>query len=159
MPKFSEAELKELLKGEATIDEAVSMTEQTPLQAEVERAQRKAAREALEVEFARQLDAAGISFERQYQIPAPRRERRYVYDFLTRFPARSNLVRVLVEVQGGVYQDTPTGHRSISGVTRDMDKAWWAQVNGYLILQLEPVEVKEGVGLTKLESLARAHKS
>lgn len=54
---------------------------------------------------------------------------------------------VLVEYQGGVYQGTATGHRSISGVTRDIEKLNEAVALDFIVIQVTPAMVTSGAAL------------
>mgnify|MGYP006935518360 CR=1 FL=1 len=76
---------------------------------------------ALEDEFALQLRAANIEFEREYRA-AP--GRKYRWDFL--------ISGLLVEIQGGTW--TKSGHTTGSGIERDLRKMNLATLHGYAVM-------------------------
>jgi len=43
---------------------------------------------------------------------------------------------VAVEIHGGIFQKSPSGHRSISGMVKDMEKINAAQLGGWIVIQL-----------------------
>lgn len=55
--------------------------------------------------------------------------------------------KVLVEYQGGVYQSQATGHRSVGGVTRDIEKLNEAVSLDYVVIQVTPAMVVSGAAL------------
>lgn len=63
--------------------------------------------------------------------------------------------KVAVEIDGGIYQKQATGHRSISGVEKDMEKSNAAQAAGWCVLRFHakdldkrPKQMIEEVALT-----------
>lgn len=87
----------------------------------------------LELIVANRLDRAGISYEREYKFhPAFR----YRADFFVAWPVQvADSPGILVEVEGGLYHHR-SGHRSVSGVLRDIRKANWAQEAGFLYIRV-----------------------
>jgi len=74
---------------------------------------------------------------RQYRFD---QDRKWVFDFA--FPHR----RVAVEIEGGIFQrkdGKPTGHRSITGIMRDMEKynhAGWA---GWRVIRFHVADLEK----------------
>jgi hypothetical protein len=105
----------------------------------------------LEDDLAFQLDACGIKYERQYKaIP----DRRFRYDFAIFWGWGG---RLLVEVQGGVYQYKPS-HTSASGIRRDCEKNNLAILHGYLVLHFTSDMVQSGEALKIIEQIIRRTK-
>lgn len=50
-------------------------------------------------------------------------------------------IKLGVEMQGGIYSREKSGHSSIPGMKRDMEKNNLAQVNGWLLIWIEPNNV------------------
>lgn len=99
---------------------------------------------SIEDKLARQLDALGIAYEREYRaVP----ERRFRWDFA--LPD----VRVLVEVQGGIWMRERTGHTSGRGVRRDCEKANLAALHGWRTLFFTPDMVESGEAIAVIEEL------
>ncbi|GIV86606.1 MAG: hypothetical protein KatS3mg054_0635 [Chloroflexus sp.] len=97
-------------------------------------------------EFAFQLSAYGIAYEREYRaVP----ERRFRWDFA--LPD----VRVLVEVQGGIWMRERTGHTSGRGVRRDCEKANLAALHGWRTLFFTPDMVRSGEAIAMIERIIR----
>lgn len=63
--------------------------------------------------------------------------------------------RVLVEYQGGVYQSQATGHRSVGGVTRDIEKLNEAVSLDYVVIQVTPAMVVSGAALRYIKIAVR----
>lgn len=96
----------------------------------------------LEDDFAFQLDAVGIAYQRQYKaIP----NRRFAYDFY--IPDK-----LLVEIQGGVYQYKPS-HTSAGGIRRDCEKMNLAVLEGFKVLHFTSDMVQSGEALRMVEEL------
>jgi hypothetical protein len=55
--------------------------------------------------------------------------------------------RVLIEYQGGLYQAQATGHRSTSGVVRDIEKLNEAVSLGFVVIQVTPAMVTSRAAL------------
>ena len=92
--------------------------------------------------FAFQLDASGISYEREYKaIP----DRRFRFDFY--IPPC-----LLCELQGGVYQYKPS-HASASGIRRDAEKANLATLHGYKLLTFTSDMVASGEALRMVQEV------
>lgn len=99
---------------------------------------------SLEDEFAFQLTASGIEFERQYKaIP----DRRFKFDFYIK-PV------LLCEIQGGVFQYQPS-HASAGGIRRDAEKSNLAQINGFIVLHFTSDMVKSGEALRMVEEVLK----
>lgn len=72
-------------------------------------------------------------------------ERKWRFDF-----AWPDLL-VAVEIDGGVFQSRATGHRSIGGLIRDMEKSNAAQIQGWCLLRFHANDLdKDPVGTIAL---------
>lgn len=97
----------------------------------------------LESDFYTQLQAAGL--------PLPIREyhaidgRKYRWDFA--WPDK----RLLVELQGGTWSRTRTGHSTGSGIRRDCEKHNLAVLNGWKCLSFTADMVQDGSALQATE--------
>jgi very-short-patch-repair endonuclease len=79
-----------------------------------------------------QLRQRGVVFEREFNaLPG----RRFRWDFA--LPER----RVLIEIQGGTYARTRTGHSTGAGLHRDYIKNNQAVINGWRVLYFDAVDI------------------
>jgi len=60
--------------------------------------------------------------------------------------------RVILEVEGGIYK-AKSGHRSYSGITRDIEKYNMATWLGWQVYRVTPVMVKNGDALNLIEKV------
>lgn len=96
--------------------------------------------------FSFQLTALGIKHEREYKaIPG----RKFLFDFFIPYGLSG---RLLVELQGGVYQYKPS-HASASGIRRDAEKANLATLYGYKLLTFTSDMVESGQALEMIEQV------
>ena len=71
--------------------------------------------------------------------------------------------RVIVERDGGLYRGgrrpgtALSGHSSIAGIRRDMDKSNVAQLAGYLYLRFEPRQLESGAALPIIRAALARH--
>lgn len=94
-------------------------------------------------EFAFQLSAVGIAYFREYKaIP----DRKFAFDFY--IPKR----KLLIELQGGVYQYNPS-HTSAGNIRRDCEKGNLAVLNGYAVLHFTTDMVESGEALQLVERI------
>ncbi len=92
----------------------------------------------LEDTFAFQLDAVGISYERQAKvIPG----RKFQWDFL--------VGKFLIEIQGGIWRKG--GHSTGVGITRDCEKANLAALHGFFTLFFTADMIYSGEALSVVE--------
>ena len=99
----------------------------------------------IEDQFAFQLKALGVEFEREYRaIPG----RRFRFDFFI----KPNL---LVEIQGGIWMPKG-GHNTGRAITRDCNKGNLATVYGFRTLSFTTDMVKSGEALTMVEKVLRS---
>jgi very-short-patch-repair endonuclease len=85
-------------------------------------------------------------YEREYKILSGRR---YRADFA--WPA----AKIALEVNGGLY--TPvSGHRSISGIERDMEKSNAAQLDGWIYLQVGSKHLKNMTYMASIVAFVKA---
>lgn len=135
MPRMTPAQIKHL-----TIDARVSIIERTP----TAKALIKESTESLEAMFAKQVERFGLPTPvTQFKFDDTPVDWRW--DFA--WPA----YKLLVEVNGGIYQDPPTGHRSIRGIVRDYAKLNAATARHWWSIALEPKEVESGSGVLKVQ--------
>jgi|ERR1035437_4969910 hypothetical protein len=91
--------------------------------------------------LARQLDAAGIEYEREFvAIPG----RRFRWDF--RIPTPWRMMPILAEVQGGIFM-ARGGHNTGVGITKDVEKQNLAAINNYRTMAFTPGQIKDGSAL------------
>ena len=95
----------------------------------------------LEEDFALQLRAYHIKFEREVRVC---KERRYRLDFV--LPGK-----LAVEVNGGTW--VKSGHSTGTGIQRDCDKAYEALKAGFRLLPLTGDDIRSGAGIDKVLSL------
>lgn len=96
--------------------------------------------------FSFQLTASGINHKREYPaIPG----RRFRFDFFIPYGWGG---RLLVELQGGVYQYKPS-HASAGGIRRDAEKANLATLHGYKLLTFTSDMVESGEALRMVEKV------
>ena len=141
MARMSEADLKALLAtGTTKVDTRYSIIQRTP----AAKAVIQEATKSLEATFADQVAKLGL--------PAPVAQFRFDdtpvgwrWDFA--WP----MYRLLVEINGGVYQDKPTGHRSIRGVVRDYAKLNAATARGWWSMAFESKAVESGDAVRVVE--------
>ncbi len=99
----------------------------------------------LEDTLAFQLDALSIPYTREYQaIP----NRRFRFDFAIEPIAET---RLLIEVQGGTWGRTRSGHSTGSGIQRDCEKHNLAVLAGFRVLMFTSKDVKSGVALAEIQ--------
>jgi very-short-patch-repair endonuclease len=102
----------------------------------------------LEEAFAMQIHAYELPEPvRQYRMPELP-ERRYTYDFAWIEQ------RLLVEVQGGLYM-AKGGHNTANGIDRDCEKIALAMVNGYRVLPVTGMQVRDGRAIAWVDTLIR----
>jgi len=117
MPRMTAAQIK----GHP-IDERVSIIERTATAKGLIKAETK----TLEDQFAAQI--------KRYGLPEPVREYQFEDTPVAwRWDFAWPQYKLLIEINGGIYQDPPTGHRSIRGLLRDYAKLnaatqrhWWS---------------------------------
>ena len=89
-----------------------------------------------EDDFAFQLQAAGVPYEREYRaVPG----RRYRWDF--------RVADLLIEIQGGTWARGRSGHSTGAGIRRDCQKANTAVLNGWRPLAFTSDMVADGSAL------------
>lgn len=86
----------------------------------------KAQRESLEDAFYKQLIIHRLHFERQYKFIEGRK---FAFDFADTYS------KVAIEIEGGVFIKKRTGHTSISGILRDIEKYNAAASLGWLVIR------------------------
>ncbi len=85
----------------------------------------------------------------QFLFAAPL-NRRFLADFA--FPA----YKVLVEINGGIWRPGGGAHSRPANIERDIEKAQYAALLGYLVLPFTPREVRKGRALTWTERTLKA---
>jgi hypothetical protein len=87
----------------------------------------------LELVVGNRLYRAGISYEREHRFHPLHAWRA---DFLIRWPVEvDGSTGILLEAEGGLDR-ARSGHRSITGVLRDIRKSNWAAEAGYVCLRV-----------------------
>lgn len=95
--------------------------------------------------FSMQLQAAGLTFERQYAYVPGR-------SFRADFALVAS--RLLVEVQGGIWKRQ--AHGSVSGVLKDNERLNEATCAGWRLIRVRPDEVDSGEAFALVERTLRA---
>jgi len=96
----------------------------------------------LELEFLAQVRLAGL--------PEPEREYPAITGRKFRFDFAWVEQKVLVEIQGGIYQYAPS-HTSASGIRRDAEKMNLAVSQGWKVYHFTPDMVRDGKALQMIE--------
>lgn len=100
---------------------------------------RTSARTDYKADLQRDLEQIGLSsFTVEYLFHATRKWR---FDFA--FVAE----KVAVEYDGGIFDNGPSGHTSVSGIMRDIEKINEAQLAGWLVIRVTPQSVANGTAL------------
>jgi hypothetical protein len=104
----------------------------------------------LEDTLAWQLEVAGFPKpERQYRFHTTRR---WELDFA--FPGA--VPPLAVEIEGGLYQAS-SGHRSLKGVLRDIEKYNQLCILGWRLIRLTSTMIEDGSALTLIEEALRVN--
>jgi len=92
--------------------------------------------------FAAELDAEGITYEREYK---PIAGRRFAYDF---YISRKHFddAELLIELQGGVWM-AKGAHNTGKAITRDCYKLNLAVLQGYHVMHFTTDMVEDGTAL------------
>lgn len=98
--------------------------------------------------MARQLDALGIAYEREFRFAPPRRWR---FDFAVadQHTDGRDHEKWAVEVEGGVWTG---GHRRGAEANKDCEKSNAAVVLGWRVLRFTPYMVETGEALEVIEA-------
>ena len=99
----------------------------------------------LEDTLAFQLDAVGIPYTREYRAIAGRK---FPFDFAIEPIAET---RLLVEVQGGTWGRTRSGHSTGAGIQRDCEKHNLAVLAGFRVLAFTSTDVRQGTAMTTIQ--------
>lgn len=92
--------------------------------------------------LALQLRCEKIEFQREF-VAVPGRKFRWDFHIAP---------KLLVEVQGGVWNFKKSGHSSGSGITRDAEKASLAAAYGYRQITATTAQVKSGHAIQWIKS-------
>jgi very-short-patch-repair endonuclease len=86
-------------------------------------------------------------------LPQPRAEYRFHHTRHWRLDFAWPEVKLALEVEGGTYMTTASGHRSISGLARDLAKYNELACAGWLLLRVRPeqLELESGEALRLIE--------
>lgn len=104
---------------------------------------------ALEDTFAQQLQWSDLPEpEREYKF-AKSMKRQWRFDFC--WPD----FMVAVELEGGIFNSHRSGHSSITGMKRDIDKGNAATLLGWRVLRFHTDHVKDGIALQMTEQALR----
>lgn len=82
------------------------------------------------------------------ELPAPTRQ--YMFGKELKRQWRADFcwpdLKLIVEVQGGIYRGSKGGHTSITGYNLDSERMCYAQLLGYDILYITPTMIKNRKG-------------
>jgi len=84
------------------------------------------------------------------ELPEPQREYRFYPERRFRADFAWPEVKLLVEIEGGIYK-ARSGHRTSSGVLRDMEKGNLAALGGWVYLRFSAKQVQDGSALNVIE--------
>ena len=73
-------------------------------------------------------------------------EKGYRLDYAIPVDAAGRVLKIGIEVQGGVWAKGNSGHSSGTGILRDMDKATKANLEGWTMIQVTPSDIKNEPG-------------
>ena len=135
MPRMTAAQIKGL-----SIDKRVSIVERTT----TAKALINEEKQSLEDVFAAHIE--------RYGLPEPVRQFRFddtPVDW--RWDFGWPQYKLLVEINGGIYQDPPTGHRSTKGLVRDYAKLNAATQRGWWSMTFETKAVESGEAVRTVE--------
>lgn len=96
----------------------------------------------LEETMALHLRSAGIPFEREVTFHPTRKWR---FDFLI------TGTKIAIECEGGIYSEGRTGHSSITGIERDIEKGNAATLLGYRVFRFTEKLINRGEALRLIE--------
>jgi very-short-patch-repair endonuclease len=104
---------------------------------------------ALEDAFAFQLRVSDLPEpEREYKF-AKSMKRQWRFDFA--FVEH----KLAVELEGGIFNSHRSGHSSITGIKRDIEKGNAATMLGWRVLRFHTDHVKDGIALQMTEQALR----
>lgn len=98
-------------------------------------------------EFEQQLSLVGIQVEREFYFARPRKWRS---DW---FVIGST---VLVEFEGGLFKKRKSGHASVAGILRDIEKYNEAAISGWIVIRVTPKHVVSGQALRWVEQAVKS---
>lgn len=79
--------------------------------------------------------------------------RRFRPDFVLPLDGHDRYKGVVVECQGGIYQQSKTGHSTGKKLSRDYEKCTLAQLNGYFFLQIGSTNAEIECAIEVLDKL------
>ena len=138
----------------------ITIEEYKALQGVTQRAKRVTPKHDSKAEFLQQVVFAGLPPLQPEVLFHP--WRKFRFDF-----AYPDLL-IAVEYQGGLYigrqrgkndNSARSGHRSIAGVLRDIEKITEAQLLGWIVILIEPKSVRDGRALRWLENAVALRES
>lgn len=77
----------------------------------------------------------------------------YRFDYAIAIGPDNRILKIAIEVDGGIYSKGNSGHSSGKGIARDMDKATHAALNGWTLIRVTPVNLNT---LHTLEMIRKA---
>lgn len=89
-------------------------------------------------DFEQQLQLVGVVVEREFYFARPRR---------FRSDWRVEDRKILIEYEGGLFKAEKSGHSSVAGIIRDIEKYNLAALLGYVVIRITPMHVKSGQAL------------
>jgi very-short-patch-repair endonuclease len=73
-------------------------------------------------------------------------EKGYRFDKAIPVDACGLVLKIAIEIQGGVWAKGNSGHSSGTGIMRDMDKATKANLDGWTLIQVTPSDINKEPG-------------
>lgn len=73
-------------------------------------------------------------------------EKGYRFDKAIPVAADGSILKIAIEIQGGVWAKGNSGHSSGTGIMRDMDKATKANLEGWTLIQVIPTDIEKQPG-------------
>lgn len=73
-------------------------------------------------------------------------EKQYRFDYSIPVAADGKVLKIAIEVEGGIWAKGNSGHSSGTGITRDMQKSTLANINGWTLIRCTPTDIKEQPG-------------
>jgi hypothetical protein len=73
-------------------------------------------------------------------------EKQYRFDYAIPTGCNNTMLKIAIEVEGGIWAKGNSGHSSGTGIARDMKKSTLANVNGWTLIRCTPTDIKNQPG-------------
>jgi hypothetical protein len=73
-------------------------------------------------------------------------EKQYRFDYAIPVAADGKVLKIAIEVEGGIWAKGNSGHSSGTGIARDMKKSTLANINGWTLIRCTPTEINKEPG-------------